>query len=170
MCPWCLATAVCFTRAPGSPFAVGRSPYPGALGGINGDGHLDIIATTTDRNNGHNPGIHRRRLRDRPSTDPQLNGVHIRVTPYLRLDRSMPTREAKERRSEQECDIRVLQETESEEIEPLTRFRKTFISGKGNLKQRTNHAVDAARKAEGCGVQEVSWVADSDLARELKNS
>ena len=38
-----------FTRAPGSPFAVGRSPYPGALGDLNGDGHLDIIATTTDR-------------------------------------------------------------------------------------------------------------------------
>ncbi len=38
-----------FTRAPGSPFAVGRSPYPGALGDLNGDGHLDILATTTDR-------------------------------------------------------------------------------------------------------------------------
>jgi hypothetical protein len=38
-----------FTRAPGSPFAVGPSPYPGALGDLNGDGRLDIIATTTDR-------------------------------------------------------------------------------------------------------------------------
>jgi hypothetical protein len=38
-----------FTRAPGSPFAVGRSPYPCALGDVNGDGHLDILATTTDR-------------------------------------------------------------------------------------------------------------------------
>ncbi len=38
-----------FTRAPGSPFAVGPSPYPGSLGDINGDGNLDIISTTTDR-------------------------------------------------------------------------------------------------------------------------
>ena len=38
-----------FTRAAGSPFAVGPSPYPGALGDLNGDGHLDIIATSTDR-------------------------------------------------------------------------------------------------------------------------
>jgi hypothetical protein len=38
-----------FTRAPGSPFAVGSSPYPGALADVNSDGHLDIIATTTDR-------------------------------------------------------------------------------------------------------------------------
>jgi hypothetical protein len=37
-----------FTRAPGSPFAVGPGPYPGTLGDLNGDGHLDIIATTTD--------------------------------------------------------------------------------------------------------------------------
>jgi hypothetical protein len=37
-----------FTRAP-SPFAVGPSPYPAALGDLNGDHHLDIIATTTDR-------------------------------------------------------------------------------------------------------------------------
>jgi FG-GAP-like repeat/FG-GAP repeat len=37
-----------FTRAPGSPFAVGPSPYPGALGDLNGDGRLDIVATTTD--------------------------------------------------------------------------------------------------------------------------
>jgi hypothetical protein len=39
-----------FTPAPGSPFAVGPSPYPGALGDLNSDGHLDLIATTTDRN------------------------------------------------------------------------------------------------------------------------
>jgi hypothetical protein len=36
-----------FTRAPDSPFAVGSSPYPAALGDLNTDGHLDIIATTT---------------------------------------------------------------------------------------------------------------------------
>lgn len=38
-----------FTRAPGSPFAVGPSPYPSALGDLNDDRNLDIIATTTDR-------------------------------------------------------------------------------------------------------------------------
>ncbi len=36
-----------FTRAPGSPFAVGPSPYPLSLGDVNNDGHLDIVATTT---------------------------------------------------------------------------------------------------------------------------
>ena len=44
-----------FTRAPGSPFAVGPSPYPGALADLNGDGHLDIIATTTDRSKDNQP-------------------------------------------------------------------------------------------------------------------
>jgi hypothetical protein len=33
----------------GSPFPVGPSPYPAALDDVNGDGHLDIISTTTDR-------------------------------------------------------------------------------------------------------------------------
>ncbi len=36
-----------FTRAPGSPFAVGPSPYPFAIGDVNGDGQLDIVATAT---------------------------------------------------------------------------------------------------------------------------
>jgi hypothetical protein len=36
-----------FTRATGSPFAVGPSPYPFAVGDVNGDGHLDIVATAT---------------------------------------------------------------------------------------------------------------------------
>jgi hypothetical protein len=36
-----------FNRAPGSPFGVGKSPYPFALGDVNADGHLDIVATST---------------------------------------------------------------------------------------------------------------------------
>ncbi len=36
-----------FIRAPGSPFGVGKSPYPFALGDVNSDGHLDIVATST---------------------------------------------------------------------------------------------------------------------------
>ncbi len=36
-----------FTRAPGSPWPVGPSPYPMALGDVNGDGALDIVATAT---------------------------------------------------------------------------------------------------------------------------
>ncbi len=36
-----------FSLAPGSPFAVGPSPYPIALGDVNNDGHPDIVATTT---------------------------------------------------------------------------------------------------------------------------
>ena len=36
-----------FTRAPRSPFAVGPSPYPLAVGDVNNDGHLDIVATAT---------------------------------------------------------------------------------------------------------------------------
>jgi len=36
-----------FTRATSSPFAVGPSPYPSGVGDVNGDGHLDIVATAT---------------------------------------------------------------------------------------------------------------------------
>lgn len=36
-----------FTRAPRSPFSVGPSPYPFAVGDVNGDGQLDIAATAT---------------------------------------------------------------------------------------------------------------------------
>jgi hypothetical protein len=36
-----------FTIAPGSPFPVGPSPYPLAVGDVNGDGQLDILATAT---------------------------------------------------------------------------------------------------------------------------
>ena len=36
-----------FTRAPRSPFPVGPSPYPFAIGDVNDDGQLDIVATAT---------------------------------------------------------------------------------------------------------------------------
>jgi hypothetical protein len=36
-----------FTRAARSPFPVGPSPYPFAIGDVNGDGQLDIAATAT---------------------------------------------------------------------------------------------------------------------------
>ena len=36
-----------FTRLPRSPFPVGPSPYPFAVGDVNGDGQLDIVATAT---------------------------------------------------------------------------------------------------------------------------
>lgn len=36
-----------FTPAPGSPFAVGPSPYPLAVGDVDGNGWLDIVGTTT---------------------------------------------------------------------------------------------------------------------------
>jgi len=36
-----------FTPAPGSPFPVGPSPYPFAIGDVNGDAQLDIVATAT---------------------------------------------------------------------------------------------------------------------------
>src|SRR5262249_25129869 len=36
-----------FPRAPRSPFPVGPSPYPLAIGDVNGDGQLDIVATAT---------------------------------------------------------------------------------------------------------------------------
>ena len=48
-----------FRRAAGSPFAVGPSPYPGALADLDGDGRLDIIATTTDRSSPEKEGATR---------------------------------------------------------------------------------------------------------------
>jgi hypothetical protein len=36
-----------FKRAPNSPFRVGPSPYPSAVGDVNGDGHMDIVATAS---------------------------------------------------------------------------------------------------------------------------
>ncbi|HEY9504090.1 MAG TPA: VCBS repeat-containing protein, partial [Pyrinomonadaceae bacterium] len=36
-----------FTVAPGSPYAVGPSPYPLAVGDVNGDGWLDVVATAS---------------------------------------------------------------------------------------------------------------------------
>ena len=36
-----------FTRAQRSPFAVGPSPYPVAVGDVNGDGQFDVVATAT---------------------------------------------------------------------------------------------------------------------------
>jgi hypothetical protein len=36
-----------FTRAARSPFAVGPSPYPLAVGDVNNDGHPDLVATAT---------------------------------------------------------------------------------------------------------------------------
>jgi len=38
-----------FTRAGSSFSVVGTSPYPGALGDLNADGHLDIVVTSTSR-------------------------------------------------------------------------------------------------------------------------
>ncbi len=72
-----------FTLAPGSPFAVGPSPYPGTLGDLNGDGHLDIIATTTDRirkepSQSRVDGVIRRRARRlSPEPGPAANGASV---------------------------------------------------------------------------------------------
>jgi hypothetical protein len=40
-----------FTPAAGSPFAVGRAPYPHAVGDVNGDGNLDIATPNVGSNN-----------------------------------------------------------------------------------------------------------------------
>jgi hypothetical protein len=40
-----------FARAEGSPFAVGRAPYPHAVGDVNKDGHLDIVTPNVGSNN-----------------------------------------------------------------------------------------------------------------------
>lgn len=40
-----------FSPAAGSPFAVGSAPYPHAVGDVNKDGHLDIVAPNVGSNN-----------------------------------------------------------------------------------------------------------------------
>ena len=40
-----------FAQAVGSPFAVGRAPYPHAVGDVNKDGHLDIVTPNVGSNN-----------------------------------------------------------------------------------------------------------------------
>lgn len=40
-----------FTPSAGSPFAVGRSPYPHAVGDLNKDGNLDIVTPNVGSNN-----------------------------------------------------------------------------------------------------------------------
>lgn len=40
-----------FTPAAGSPFAVGRAPYPHGVGDVNGDGRLDIVTPNVGSNN-----------------------------------------------------------------------------------------------------------------------
>jgi hypothetical protein len=40
-----------FTPAVGSPFAVGRAPYPHAVGDVNGDGRLDVVTPNVGGSN-----------------------------------------------------------------------------------------------------------------------
>lgn len=40
-----------FVPAAGSPFAVGRAPYPHAVGDVNGDGKLDVVTPNVGSNN-----------------------------------------------------------------------------------------------------------------------
>lgn len=40
-----------FTPAAGSPFAVGRAPYPHAIGDVNRDGHLDVVTPNVGSDN-----------------------------------------------------------------------------------------------------------------------
>jgi VCBS repeat protein len=46
-----------FTRAPGSPFAVGPGPYPLAVGDLDGDGRVDFAVTSTGFRTGPVPAL-----------------------------------------------------------------------------------------------------------------
>lgn len=46
-----------FNPSPNSPFAVSYGPYPLTIGDANGDGHLDIVSTSTMFGNKHDPHV-----------------------------------------------------------------------------------------------------------------